>query len=172
MQNLADNRLSGTLKIVGGDSSQAASVVFAGGEMVSAGFRDLADDIAVYQMLEQPVEGRFQFAADNSPEEERDDAPSTRNVMGLLMEGMRRFDEFNRACSLIPDDAVFKPTGKKASDVKEDGDPKLAKEVWGRAARGTPTAVVEGELPIDAFRVRRLYEHWVTEGSLARADKA
>ncbi len=171
LQNLADNRLSGTLSIVGDDSSQTSSVVFAGGEMVSAGFRDLSDDIAVYQMLEQPVEGRFQFAADNSPDEERGDAANGRNVMSLLMEGMRRFDEFNRACALIPDDAVFKPTGKKASDVKKDGDPKLAKEVWGRASRGTPTSAVESELPVDAFRVRRLYEHWVTEGSLALADQ-
>ena len=71
--------------------------------------------------------------------------------MGLLMEGMRRFDEFNRALSLVPDDAQFKPTGKKATDVKEDGDPKLAKEVWGRAARGATPAAVESEIAIDSF---------------------
>ncbi len=172
LQNLADNRVSGTLNISAGAASEAASVNFIGGELVSAVLRNLSDDIAIYQMLEQPVEGRFQFAASKTSEEEAGDAANTRNVMSLLMEGMRRFDEFNRACALIPDDAVFKPTGKKASDVKEDGDPKLAKEVWGRASRGTPTSAVESELPVDAFRVRRLYEHWVTEGSLTSAEKA
>ena len=170
LQNLADNRVTGTLKIVDGDGAKAASVGFAGGEMVSAAFGLLADDVAIYQMLERPVEGRFRFAAASGAAQEPGSAANARNVMGLLMEGMRRFDEFNRACALIPDDAVYKPTGKKATDVKEDGDPKLAKEVWGRATRGAATAEVERELPIDAFRVRRLYEHWVTEGSLAPAD--
>ena len=170
LQNLADNRVSGTLKIVGADGAQAASFGFAGGAISSAVFGHLSEDVAVYQMLERPVEGRFRFAAASGAEQEPGTAANARNVMGLLMEGMRRFDEFNRACALVADDAVYKPTGKKATDVKEDGDPKLAKEVWGRAARGAPTAEVERELPIDAFRVRRLYEHWVTEGSLAPND--
>lgn len=170
LQNLADNRVSGTLEIVGADGAQAASFGFAGGAISSAVFGQLSEDVAVYQMLERPVEGRFRFAAASGAEQEPGTAANARNVMGLLMEGMRRFDEFNRACALIPDDAVYKPTEKKATDVKENGDPKLAKEVWGRAARGAATAEVERELPIDAFRVRRLYEHWVTEGSLARAD--
>jgi len=172
LQNFADNRLSGTLKIIDKDGSEAATVGFTGGGLVSAVFRNLSDDVAVYQMLEKPVEGRFQFAAAGDSEEEQGDASNARSVMSLLMEGMRRFDEFNRACALIPDDAVYKASGKKASDVKEDGDPKLAKEVWGRAARGVPAATTESELPIDAFRVRRLYEHWVTEGSLTLVDKA
>ena len=172
LQNFADNQLSGTLKIVGPDGSEAGTVGFAGGGLISAVFRNLSDEIAVYQMLEKPVEGRFQFAAAGDSEEEQGNASNARSVMSLLMEGMRRFDEFNRACALIPDDTVFQPTGKKASDVKEDGDPKLAKEVWGRAARGVPAATVESELPIDAYRVRRLYEHWVTEGSLTPAEEA
>jgi hypothetical protein len=169
LQNLADNKVTGTLMIVGHDGSKKVTVGFASGTLTSAAFGELTDDIAVFQMLEKPLEGRFQFAADSTATEETESAEG-RSVMSLLMEGMRRFDEFNRACALIPDDAAYKPTGKKATDVKEDGDPKLAKEVWGRAARGAPTATVESELPIDAFRVRRLYEHWVTEGSLAPAD--
>ena len=37
-------------------------------------------------------------------------------------------------------------------------------------ARGAPPEAVETEAHLDSFRIRRLYEHWVTEGSLARAD--
>ena len=91
-------------------------------------------------------------------------------MMSLLLEGMRRYDEFNRALALIPDEARFKSTGKKPSDVKEDSDPKLAKAVWGHAARGVPPSACEKEIHLDSFRVRRLYEHWVTEGALAPAD--
>jgi hypothetical protein len=170
LQNLADNHVSGKLNIVDADGARAASVDFAAGEMVSAEFGTLNQDVAVYQMLERPVEGRFQFVAASGAEANEDAGAGSRNVMSLLMEGMRRFDEFNRARALVPDDAVYKPTGKKATDVKEDRDPELAKKVWGQAAGGVPAAQVERELPIDAFRVRRLYEHWVTEGSLARTE--
>ena len=93
-------------------------------------------------------------------------------MMSLLLEGMRRYDEFSRAAALVPDDARFKSTGKKPTDVKEDGDPKLAKAVWGKAARGTSPMDCEREIPIDSFRIRRLYEHWVTEGALAPTDAA
>jgi len=91
-------------------------------------------------------------------------------MMSLLLEGMRRYDEFNRALALIPDDAQFKPTGKKPSDVKEDADPKMAKVVWGHAVRGAPPSVCEGEIATDSFRIRRLYEHWVTEGALVPTE--
>ena len=83
---------------------------------------------------------------------------------------MRRFDEFNRARAVAGDDARFKSSGRKPTDVKEDGDPKLAKEVWGRAIRGVSPAEAEAEIELDCFRVRRLYEHWHTEGSLVAAD--
>ena len=86
------------------------------------------------------------------------------------MEGMRRYDEFNRALALVPDDARFKAV-KKPTDVKEDADPKLAKAVWDKASRGTPPSQLEPELGVDSYRVRRLYEHWVTEGSLAPVDQ-
>ena len=91
-------------------------------------------------------------------------------MTSLLLEGMRRYDEILRAEALDPDEARFKLGGKKPSDVKEDGDPKLAKAVWAKAARGASPAIVEPEIGLDSFRVRRLYEHWVTEGSLVPAD--
>ena len=101
------------------------------------------------------------------------DAPTPQGsmaMMSLLLEGMRRYDEFNRALALIPDDARFKSTGKKPSDVKEDADPKLAKAVWTQAVKGVPPAACESGIKLDSFRIRRLYEHWVTEGSLAPVD--
>lgn len=171
LQNLADTGLTGVLEIgAAGGREAAARIELVKGEMVAAAAGRLADELAVYQLLERPVEGRFRFLNDDSAGDSRPSSASSRSVMSLLMEGMRRYDEFNRARSLVPDDARFKSSGKKPTDVKEDADPKLAKEVWGRASAGKPAAEAEAEIAIDCFRVRRLYEHWVTEGTLVAAD--
>jgi hypothetical protein len=170
LQNLADTKVTGAVKIFGKDGGELAEIRLAQGDLISAEVGKLKDDIAVYQMLERPVEGRFVFVNQEMDDMDYSSPAGSMAMMSLLLEGMRRYDEFNRALSLVPDDTRYKSTGKKPSDVKEDADPKLAKSVWGQAVRGVPANVCEGELEVDCFRVRRLYEHWVTEGTLALAD--
>jgi hypothetical protein len=169
LQNLADTGVTGTLRIINSDGSEAATLELASGDLTAAKAGLLADDVAVYQLLERPVEGSFEFTNAQDSGQSQPSAQNSRSVMSLLMEGMRRYDEFNRALALVPDDARFKAV-KKPTDVKEDADPKLAKAVWGKASRGAPPSEVEPELGVDSYRVRRLYEHWVTEGSLAPMD--
>jgi hypothetical protein len=170
LQNLADSKVTGAVKIFGKDGGELAEVRLADGDLISAQVGKLKDDVAVYQLLERPVEGRFVFVNQEKEEMDYSSAAGSMAMMSLLLEGMRRYDEFNRALSLVPDDARYKSTGKKPSDVKEDADAKLAKTVWGKAVRGVPANVCEAELEVDCFRVRRLYEHWVTEGTLASTD--
>ncbi len=170
LQNLADNGLTGTVQISGGDGRPTAEIELAQGQMTAAVAGELRDDIAVYQMLERPMEGRFRFINDDRAGDAKPSSESSRSVMSLLMEGMRRYDEFNRARAVAGDDARFKTSGKKPTDVKEDADPKLAKAVWQRAIQGATPSEVESEIELDCFRVRRLYEHWITEGSLVAAD--
>jgi hypothetical protein len=170
LQNLSDSRLTGAVKIFDANGDQQAEIRLAEGSLISATAGELQDDVAVYQLLERPVAGRFVFVNEEYPESDLPSPASSMAMMSLLLEGMRRYDEFNRALALVPDDVRFKSTGKKPSDVKEDADSKLAKAVWTRAVRGIPPNTCETELKIDSFRVRRLYEHWVTEGSLAQAE--
>ena len=171
LQNLSDTGVTGTIDLINPTGGKIAKIELAEGALVSAAFGHLADDNAVYQLLERPVEGRFEFIDQGAGGETKPKAESSRSVMSLLMDGMRRYDEFHRALALIPDGARFKKTGKKPTDVKEAGDPKLAKAVWNKAIRGAPAAAVEKEINLDAFRIRRLYEHWVSEGSLARVEE-
>jgi hypothetical protein len=170
LQNLADNGLTGTVQISGSDGRPAAEIELEKGQMTAASMGTLRGDIAVYQMLERPMQGRFRFVNDDRAGDAKPSSESSRSVMSLLMEGMRRYDEFNRARAMAGDDARFKTSGKKPSDVKEDADPKLAKTVWQRAIQGATPSEVESEIELDCFRVRRLYEHWITEGSLVAAD--
>ena len=170
LQNLSDTGVTGAVKILESDGSEKAEIRLTAGNLVSAKVGPLENETAVYQLLERPVEGRFVFVNEEHLGGEQSPPESAMAMMSLLLEGMRRYDEFNRALALIPDDARFKSTGKKPSDVKEDGDPKLAKAVWGPAARGVPPSACEGEIAVDSFRIRRLYEHWVTEGALVPAE--
>jgi hypothetical protein len=172
LQNLSDTRVTGAIKIFDKGGAQTAEIRLASGDLVSASVGKLVDDIAIYQLLQRPIEGRFVFVNEEGSGAEHRSAKTSMSMMSLLLEGMRRYDEFNRALSLVGDEARFKASGKKPTDVKEDADPKLAKTVWGHAARGVPPTVCEAELGLDCYRVRRLYEHWVTEGSLIAADEA
>jgi len=171
LQNLADTGVTGTINLISPQGGGIAKIELADGALVSAGFGHLSGDNAVYQLLECPVEGRFEFINQGDVGEAKPKAESSRSVMSLLMDGMRRYDEFHRALALIPDDARFKKVGKTPTDVKEDADPNLAKVVWNKAIRGAPPAEVEKEIALDAFRIRRLYEHWVMEGSLVLAKE-
>jgi hypothetical protein len=171
LQNLSDTGMTGAIKIFDSDGGEKAEIRLADGNLISAKVGALENDIAVYELLERPLKGRFVFVNEEHPDGGTSTPQSSMEMMSLLLEGMRRYDEFNRALALIPDDARFKSTGKKPSDVKEDGDPKLAKAVWGHAVRGASPAACEKEIPIDCFRIRRLYEHWVTEGALAPVDE-
>jgi hypothetical protein len=169
LQNLSDATVTGAIKILDPNGGDKAEIRLADGKLISARVGVLENDTAVYQLLERPTKGRFEFITEESPSGEQT-PESSMAMMSLLLEGMRRYDEFNRALALVPDDARFKSAGKKPSDVKEDADPKLAKAVWGHAVRGVPPSECEGEIAIDSFRIRRLYEHWVTEGSLVPAE--
>jgi len=171
LQNLADTGVTGTINLIDPSGGNIAKIELAEGDLISAEFGHLANDNAVYQLLERPVEGRFEFINQDDAGEAKPKHESSRSVMMLLMDGMRRYDEFHRALALIPDDARFKKVGKKPTDVEEDADPGLAKVVWNKAIRGVPPAEVEKEIALDTFRIRRLYEHWVTEGSLVRVEE-
>jgi hypothetical protein len=166
LQNLADTGVTGNLSVLDAAGNTTATINLEQGNMIAAEAGKLRNEIAVYQLLERPAHGRFLFINKEGTPEGQPLAENAQSVMSLLLEGMRRYDEFTRAANLVPDDAQFKPGSKKPSDVKEDPDPKLAKAVWGEAAHGVAPAVCEATVPFDAYRVRRLYEHWVTEGSL------
>jgi len=166
LQNLADTGVTGQLAVIDETGTTTASIDLVGGMIATAKVGKLKDEVAIYQLLERPAQGRFIFVNQEGDSEPQAHAANAHSVMSLLLEGMRRFDEFNRAVAMVPDDARFKPSKRKPTDVKEDADPQLAKAVWGEAARGVAPAICESALDVDPYRVRRLYEHWVTEGSL------
>ncbi|MBK6405314.1 MAG: hypothetical protein IPF66_09855 [Holophagales bacterium] len=121
---------------------------------------------AFHQLLERPAAASFAFARASSLRPEDANLLTPQPVMGLLLEGMRRYDELQRSAALIPDGARLRPTGSKPTRLPQEDDPKLLSAVWARVSQGATASECEGVFATDAFRVRRLLVHWVEEGSL------
>ena len=164
MQSLADMSATGLLTVSSKEGEIAGKLVFAEGKFVNAQSGPLRGVDAVYQLLERPVTGAFAFVP-YPPERVKSTIKPT-EVMPLLMEGIRRHDEFNPACTRAPDDVILKTTTVKPTPHEEESDASLVREVWVKAASGTAVGTWEPLIPIDAYRVRRLVAHWMEQGAL------
>ena len=167
LQNLADSRVTGMLSLTRGDGGAAATIRFAGGLLTEARAGSLTGPTALFSLLERHQVDRFAFVnAQGAPAEA---GQQTLDVLPLLMEGMRRLDEFQQAAVLVPDEARLKPTEVKPSRKPDETDVELMRSVWLKVVAGATPAAIEAEAGVDPYRVRRLFEHWVEEGSLALA---
>jgi hypothetical protein len=166
MQNLADSRLEGVLTVLDDTGSAVASIALRDGLMIDASYGDLADEIAVYQLLERPVIGRFIFVTRQLDRLPDGSAVGGIAVMSLLMEGMRRYDEFNRAAAVVSDDTTFAATGKQPTTLPDEDDAAFVNGIWVQASRGTSPLEIERTVQVDGYRVLRLFEHWLAEGAL------
>jgi hypothetical protein len=170
IQNLADSHLSGTLTLHDSTGQALATIEFQSGMIWRASTGSLSGQSAVFQLIERPVEAKFLFTERKASDLPPETTAALLPVMPLILESMRRFDEFERAAALVPDAASYTRTNRQPTAPAEETDADLLAQVWGSAARGMPPNQVEGEFAVDAFRIRRLYEHWVSEGSLVLAD--
>jgi hypothetical protein len=166
MQNLADSRVEGVLTVLDNAGNATAAITLGDGMMVDAEVGPLKGDVAVFQLLERPTTGRFIFV--NQPVDAttgRIDQPG-KSVMSILMEGMRRYDEFNRALTVVGDEDRYQATGMQPTGLADENDADFVNSVWLLAAKGASPAAVEKDVAVDSYRIRRLFEHWVNEGSL------
>jgi hypothetical protein len=126
----------------------------------------LVGEEALYQLIERPAPATFRFLSQT--EKELGFAAATRpmNAVGLLLEGMRRFDELRRVCLVVPDDGVLAPAGPAPTPHPGEADQSVVATVWDRASAGAPPRECELAARTDSYRVRRLLAHWVEEGSL------
>jgi len=166
MQNLADSRVEGVLTVLDDESNSIASINLCDGMMTNAKAGNLEAETAVYQLLERPILGRFIFV--NQPVEigREEERPPGIAVMSVLMEGMRRYDEFNRAAAIIPDDAQFVATGKQPTGLLDEDDADFVNGIWVQATQGKTPIEIEKSTKCDGYRIFRLFEHWVNEGAL------
>jgi hypothetical protein len=121
---------------------------------------------AFYQLCERPLPGTFALASHRDAKPEKSAEPPI-DLVPLILEGLRRHDELRQASALVADDARLQATGAARTSVQGEANPDLVETVWKMASAGTPPRQCESEVPVDAYRVRRLLAHWVEEGALA-----
>jgi len=166
MQNLADSRVEGVLTVLDDAGNSTASISLRDGMMTDASAGELRGDVAVYQLLERPIIGRFIFVNQPVDVPQEEGEPGGIPVMSLLMEGMRRYDEFNRATAIVNDDAKFGATGKQPTALPDEDDANFVNGIWVQATQGATPIEIERRATVDGYRIFRLFEHWLNEGSL------
>jgi hypothetical protein len=164
MQSLAETRATGMLTLTTKQGQTAAKLAFLDGKFVDAQRTNLRGADALYQILERPITGSFAFVPVAAEKLKSATEPET--IMSLLLEGIRRHDELQALMTVVPDDLILTKTNIKPTPHEDETDPNLIREVWLKASSGSSVGQWEGQVPTDAFRVRRLIAHWMETGAL------
>ncbi len=170
LQSLADARQTGRLMISERNGHDRAVIFFRDGKIAGGEAGQLRGPDAVYELIERPRPGTFRF--ERSTPEEPARPEQGMDVVPLILEAIRRHDEFQEDRALVPDGASLMPTGARPSLPEDESDRNLVEAVWQEASRGTAPESCEGVAGSDAYRVRRLYAHWLESGALKRRPAA
>lgn len=169
LQSLAQSQATGVLALKDPHGTTLGAIVLSGGYLRACRAGHLRGDAAFYQILERPLSGTFVFTG--SQEADSDASASLpsgpREVLGLLLEGMRRYDELRQSAALVPDDSHLRATGHKPTRLADENDKTLLNTLWAKAAAGATVAEMEAAVLADSYRIRRVLAHWVVEGALA-----
>ncbi len=165
LQNLADNRATGTLTLFDDEGHVAATVVLERGFLRSAQHGNLRGPEALYQLVERPFPGQFAFVTPREPSPEASSGEML-ELAPLLLEGLRRYDELRLARALVPDQAIMKPTGHAPSGLADEPNEALVESLWEAVISGATPVRCERKFPVDAYRIRRMLAHWVEKGAL------
>ena len=170
LQSLADGRQTGRLWIATSNGQPRAAMLFRDGKIAACNIGPLKGLDAVSQLIERPLPGSFRFERVLPA-----DLPQrglAMDVLATLMEAMRRHDEFQQDRAIVPEGTSLMPGDRPASTPEDESDEAFVKAVWREAARGTAPQSCEEIVCSDAYRVRRLYAHWLENGALKRRAAA
>jgi hypothetical protein len=167
LQTLSGSNVTGALSLMNIHGQTEAAVLLEEGKFRGAQYKHLKRSHALYQLLERPFPGTFNFIARGDVGALPPAAPP-QELMGLLLEGVRRHDEFKRASTLVPDEAALRSAGKPPTPL-DGSEPELAKALWGKVLTGAQPTQCDASINRDSYEIRRLLAHWVEEGSLALA---
>jgi len=166
LQTLEQTQATGVLSLKDRQGAEIGAIAIEAGAIRGASTGRLRGADAFYQVLERPAAATFAFGRSAALRPEEVSFPSPQPVMGRLLEGMRRYDELQRASALVPDGARFRTSSVRPTRLPQEEDPKLPGTVWAKALQGATAIECEAAAEADAFRVKRLLVHWVEEGSL------
>jgi hypothetical protein len=166
LQTLADSQVSGNLTLIGADGKAFGSMLLVSGRLLDCRTGELTGTTAFYQLFEKPSTGSFTMRGGKGAPAEETDPRESHEVMHLLLEAMRRQDEYQSACLLVPDHLVLDLTGSKPTRPAEETDTDLLRRIWAKVRAGATAAECETAAGTDSYRSRRILAHWLEEGSV------
>ncbi len=169
LQNLAESQVTGLLTLADREGATVGTLVLESGKLFSCQTGPLRGETAVHALFERPFPGTFAFASrrEGGDKDQPPSAPPL-ELLPIILEGVRRHDEYLHARAVVADDIAFKAAGKPTHPEGE-ADAAFLRTVWTRVLAGATAAACESALPVDPYRVRRLLAHWVEEGALQPA---
>lgn len=166
LQTLAEATVSGMLTLNDSEGETSGLIVMEGGRLLDAQAGKLRGNEAIYQLFERPAPGTFSFIARREGALDKEKAAAAHEVIPIVFEAMRRYDEFRQARVLVPDHVTFEVSGMRPTSHPEEKDVNLWRMVWTKVRAGATALECEEGIPADSYRVRRLLVHWTQEGAL------
>ncbi len=163
LQNLSELGKTGTLNLLDEKGRPVASLRLEDGAIRGAQCGARRGSEALYQLIERPFTATFAFVRGRKAEAgDGEKLPVTQ----LLVEGVRRHGELQRALTLVPEDSALESTGKSPSTVPDEPEYDFVVKLWQRVCDGATPREVEETLAVDSYRVYHCLTHWVEEGAL------
>jgi len=170
IQHLESTAATGILELLNVTEGVEGTATFVKGQLLHCQTGPLRGREALFALLERPVFGRFRLLGSKHQEEGAasltGEPSSAFPVVPTLLEGMRRYDEYQQLRLLVPDQTVLMPSGELPGRPEGETDTKFVRQVWAEAVSGKTAAECEAAIRVDPYRVRRLLAYWVAEGSL------
>lgn len=166
LQSLSDNAVTGTLTLEDPGGEVFGMITIEKGWFHSCQAGKLSGESAFYQLFERPQPGTFQLAR---LQQVGKDTHSLREILPLLMESVRRYDELQQAEVIVPDDLRLIAQTAQPAPLPDERDGLLFRELWNAVCKGATPQECEALVAVDAYRVRRLLLHWFETGSVQAA---
>jgi hypothetical protein len=168
VQSLAEMRATGMVTLSTKVGQPIAGLAFVEGKFLNAQKGPLRGVDAFYEILEHPLAGKFSFVP--HPLEKMKSNLEPQEIIGLLLEGVRRHDELQQLTALIPDTLKIAKGSIKPTPHESETDPALVRDIWLKASSGTTVGEWGGQVNTDSYRVRRLVAHWLETGALVQME--
>jgi hypothetical protein len=162
-QTLADNTLTGTLTLKTPDGKVFGVIQLEQGRLGGCEVGLLKGESALFQLFERPSPGTFQFARKTQVGEIPSNAEE---VLPLMLEGIRRYDEFQQLRGILPDEVHLVAKAAQPAQLPEEKDGLFFRELWNAVRSGATPHQCETMLAMDSYRIRRLLVHWIESGSV------
>lgn len=176
IQAVASSRQSGTLNIFATTNKPGARLVFHAGKVISAHFKHLSGEFAIYELLSSNDPADFVFERRNEKEVEAEphDGPlASRHLDNLLIEGSRRVDELVKLVDKVGGTEMTFATATMApkwpslpQDLQD-----LSRKIWNLVELDLSAEEMFPMVKVDRFTVLRALAEMLSNGLIRRIAK-